>query len=320
MSSIRSISDAGAYTVVGGGIMDREQKDGSGLSIVLLNRGAKPFRTELFSELCKLGVREVISIESGPCPYDVDVLAKRYERLRFMIFARDSSIGARIDAAFRESMSDYVFVLQGDMKITASAISSRVFSKISDRGRLCTVPVFRDDDDELLPSAMAPVLSKDGRFDVHPMRPEGAEAPTVMPWDYAGIYNKERHFAIGGFDSAIPEPWWQKLEYGMRAWLWGEEIRTHSALKMGYMEEIPPEDTSVGSGYRRFFLKTLAVKRRGDSTRLPLSRWWLYLRTSGENSRAAKDSWKDVRHWVRSNRYRFTLDAAGLIELWDWRE
>jgi hypothetical protein len=37
--------------------MDREQKDGSGLSIVLLNRGAKPFRTELFSELCKLGVR-----------------------------------------------------------------------------------------------------------------------------------------------------------------------------------------------------------------------------------------------------------------------
>ena len=320
LTSDNTVPDAGPYTVVGGDVLDRENKDRPGLSIVLLNRGARPFRRDLFEELCRLGAMEVLSIESSPCPYDVESLTKRHEKLRFLIFAEESSTGARIDSAIHEALSDHIFVLHGDMKINAAGISSRVFSKIAERGRICTVPVFRDNEGVLLPTAMAPMPGRGGSFDLQPTAAADGEAPTLVPWDYAGIYRKDKHLAIGGFDTRISDPWWQKLDYGMRAWLWGEEIRTHSALRVGYLDERPPEDSTPGPGYRRFFLKNLAVRRRGDIGRLPRSRWWLYLRSSGESAGATREIWKEIRIWVNTNRYRFVKDAAELTELWDWSE
>ena len=316
--SDRTVPDAGPYTVIGGEVLDRERKDRPGLSIVLLGRGASVFRRDLFEELCKLGAREVLSIESGPCPYDVESLTRRHEKLRFLIFAGESSTGARIDSAIREALSDHVFVLHGDMKINAAGISSRVFSKISERGRLCTVPVFRDNEGELLPTALGPLPGRGGAFDVQPTAAADGEVPTLVPWDYTGIYRKDKHLALGGFDPLIIEPWWQKLDYGMRAWLWGEEIRTHSALRVGYLKEMLPEDSTPGPGYPRFFLKNLAVRRRGDTGRLPRSRWWSYLRSSGDSAVATRELWLEIRAWVNANRFRFVRDATELTELWDW--
>ncbi len=235
-----------------------------------------------------------------------------------MIFSESSSPGAQIDAAFREALSDHIFVLHGDMQITASSISSRVFSKIAERERLCAVPVFRDASGEELPTAIGPVPGRNGSFETQPSAAGGREAPTLCVWDYSGIYRREKHLAIGGFDADILEPWWQKLEYGLRAWLWGEELRTHPALRVSYLDEPPSEDSSPGPGYRRFFLKTLAVKRRGDFARLPRSRWAAYRRSSGESASATRESFREIRRWVEANRFRFMIDAAQLTELWDW--
>jgi len=315
-----SVPDAGPYTVIGGDSLDREQKDRPGLSIILLNRGTRAFRRDLFDELCKIGGREVISLESAPCPYDVETLTRRHDILRFVIFSEDSSTGARIDAAMREALSDHIFVIQGDMKLNAAGISSRVFTKIAERGRLCTVPVFRNPEGELIPTAVSPLPGKGGVFDVRPTAAADGENPTLMPWDYSGIYRRDRHFGIGGFDPLIIEPWWQKLDYGMRAWLWGEEIRTHSALRVEYLDEVLPEDSTPGPGYRRFFLKNLAVRRRGDTGRLSRSGWWAYLRSSGESAAAGRHTWKDVKNWVSANRYRFLHDAGEITELWEWGE
>jgi hypothetical protein len=204
------------------------------------------------------------------------------------------------------------------MKINTAAISSRVFNKITERSRLCTVPVFRDLQGEPLPTAVGPVAGHGGSFDVRPVMASSGEVPTLLPWDYTGIYKKDRHLALGGFDPLITEPWWQQLEYGMRAWLWGEEIRTHSALRLGYQGEMPPVDQTPGTGYRRFYLKTLAVRHRRDAGRLNCFGRWSYTRTSGESPRATRETWRDVRTWVKTNRYRFIRDAADLTALWDW--
>lgn len=314
------VPDSGPYTVIGGDVLDREQKDRPGISIVLLNRGAKPFRRDLFEDLCRLGAIEVLSIESSPCPSDVESLTKRHDKLRFLIFAVESSTGARIDAAMREALGDHVFVLHGDMKINAAGISSRVFSKIAERGRLCTVPVFRDSEGELLPTVLAPLPGRGGSFDVQPTAAADGESATLIPWDYTGIYRKDKHLGLGGFDPLIANPWWQKLDYGLRAWLWGEEIRTHSALRVAYLDERPPEDFTPGSGYRRFFLKNLAIRRRNDMGRLPRTQWWYYLRSSGETAGSTRETWKEIRGWAQTHRYRFLRDSAELIELWDWGE
>ena len=169
-----------------------------------------------------------------------------------------------------------------------------------------------------MPTAICPLPSGDGRFDARPMAPEEGEAATLAPWDYTGIYRKDRHQAIGGFDASISESWWQKLDYGMRAWFWGEEIRLHPALRMRYLEDPPAEDASPGPGYRRFYLKNLAVRRLGDSAKLSGKAWRSYLRTSGDSPAGARRERKEIREWVYRNRFRFVKDALDLAETWDW--
>ncbi len=318
MNTTPSISDG--YTVVGGNALDREIRDRPGLSIILLNRGSRQFRQGLFEELAKLGAREVVSIESYPCPYDVEPLVKRHPSLRFLIFSGPENTGVWLDAAMHEAQCENVFVIRGDMQIKAATISSRVFEKIADRGRLCTVPMFRDTEGEVLPSAVGPTSPGRGVFDVQPRQPGDRETPTILPWDYCGIYNRSLHTSIGGFDSSIKEPWWQKLDYGMRAWLWGEEIRVNGSLKASYVGESPSEDVTPGPGYRRFFLKNLAVRHRGDGACLPASAWWAYRRGSGESRGSSREDWKDIKDWVHKHRYRYLRDANELTELWDWSE
>ncbi|PIE04205.1 MAG: hypothetical protein CSA76_05360 [Spirochaetales bacterium] len=313
-------SDAGPYTVVGGGLLDKSVQDRPGLSIILLNRGNRQFRSDLFEELCKLGAYEVISLESAPCPYDVEPLVKRHERLRFMIFSRQSSDGARIDAAMREALSSHVFVIRGDLSLSAAGISSRVFSKIAERGCLCTVPVFYDSSGELLPTALYPAVINRTEFETAVVLPPEGQTSTLAPWDFCGIYRRKAHQALGGFDASIREPWWQKLDYGLRAWLWGEKIRTHSALKMEYVGSVPAEDASAGPGYRRFFLKNLGVHMRGGSASLPLGSWRAYRRSSGDSASSARAEWKEIQQWVRNNKLRFTCDVKALSAFWDWEE
>ena len=313
-------ADMLSYTVVGGESLDKESSFEEGFSVVLLNRGAKPFRQELFGELTRLGANDVVSIETFPPPADMEELSKRHRNLKFMIFSQRINQGAALNAAFREILSPYAFVVQGDMKINASSISVRVVDKIEEADRICTVPVFFDKDGEALPTLIGLIPDGRGGFSERPAVPHGSGSATLVPWDYAGIYSRIRHFAIGGFDPAIDDPWWQKLEYGLRAWLWGEEIRTHPSLKMSYADEPHMEDTSKNRGYRRFFLKTLAVKKKNDKGILPRSALWRYLKFSGESYPEVKQDWKDIRNWVLRHGYKFARESSELLELWKWSE
>lgn len=300
--------------------MDRDRKAIPGLSIALLNRGGKPFRKDLFKELESLGAREVISVETPPYPYDVEALSRVHDRLRFVLFSRPANAGIRVDVAVHEAACDHVFVLWNDMKISANAISSRVFVKIAEREQLCVAPNFLDAAGRPLPTAMTPLPGRRRSFDVQPMAARRGETPTLLPWDYSGIYRKDKHRLVGGYDGFIEEPYWQKMDYGLRSWLWGETLTTHPALKVGYVDEPPTEDASSGPGYRRFFLKNLAVRFRGDSGSLPLSRFLSYRRAGGESREVALERWRDVRRWVFENRYRFRRDAASLAATWDWED
>ncbi|MCP4295584.1 MAG: hypothetical protein GY786_08260, partial [Proteobacteria bacterium] len=73
------------YTVIGGQKTDREKKGRKELSIVLLNRGGRPFRRDLFDELTGLGAVEVISIEptsvlivGGPAPQIAEYIGRAF--------------------------------------------------------------------------------------------------------------------------------------------------------------------------------------------------------------------------------------------------
>jgi len=321
MSTTPSISSTaenygGPYTVIGGGISrSRAYPAGKpGLAILLLNRGSRQYRDRLFQEICSLGSAEVLSLELGPASHDLESLSREYENLKFLIFAQKSTIGAQINAAIREANSEHIYVMQGDMKVNISG----VFPKLTDI--LCTTPVFADRQGKTIPTSIGPVAGNKRVFDTQPRIPEKNGTPCLIPWDYTGIYSRTRHQSIGGFDSQIEEEWWQKLDYGMRAWLWGEEIRTYLSLKISYLDELHMEDLSPGIGYLRFYLKNLAVRRNKDFASLPFYLIWPLLFSAGLRMRTVHRQVCELRNWVQVNRYRFKKDAAELTELWNWSD
>ena len=89
---------------------------------------------------------------------------------------------------------------------------------------LCTVPLLKGPRSGPVPSALVPAWIRRRRLELIPWVPDKEGARTIVPFDYCGLYNKLKVQLIGGFDPAIRNPYWQKLDFGFRASLWGESL------------------------------------------------------------------------------------------------
>ena len=133
---------------------------------------------------------------------------------------------------------------------------------------LCTVPVARNARKEPIPTWQAPLWKK-RRFSLswHVPRVEGERV--LYPFDYCGLYNRLKFSQTGGYDPAITNPYWQKLDFGLRCFLWGE--RLHGTIRLGltYTGAPPQEDATPDEGYKKVWLKNLAVRTRREMGVLP---------------------------------------------------
>jgi hypothetical protein len=132
-----------------------------------------------------------------------------------------------------------------------------------------------------------------------------------------GVYDRERFIRLGGFDGTLKNTHWQFMDFGFRAWLWGEEIRSTQMVKISYDGEVPAADNTAEASYRRFYLKNLAPVFRGDYAHLPLRRFPGYFFRSGEDLFAAWEDFSAGRRWVSLNRYRWRNDARTITDRWD---
>lgn len=322
MSTTHSISDPSyaGYTVIGGTKIDRDKKEKKGLSIVLLNRGGRPFRRDLFEELTALDAVEVISVEPSSVSYDLELLTRKHSELRFILLSGDVTSGERVNIGIKEATGRYVFVLWNDMHIKASSISSRVLHKIAERENLCTVPLLQNSKNETIPSCFAPAFIKGGGIEVVPLNAVRKDLAAIYPFDFCGIYDREKFLLSGGYDISIENTFWQKMDFGFRSHMWGEKIVANTAVKINYQNEPPFEDTTVDKSYKRFFLKNLSVRYTGDAGYLPLAHFLSFWIRTGSSFPAAISEYKQIRQWVKTNRYRFKSDAMSITELWDGEE
>lgn len=305
------------YTVIGAHKKEPDHPARQGLSVLLLNRGGRPFREELFKELSRLDVTEIISVENRSLGGgDFEEYTSLYENLRFILTDNCITPGEKINIGITEALCDNIFVIWNDMQLNSRELSHRLFQKIIEKRVLCTVPVLHSYKGQLIPTCMTPLSSK-GILKVLAL--ENKElGKSLFPFDYTGIYNKEKFIRSGGYDYYIKNPYWQKMDFGLRAYLWGEEILPHSSLKVSFTTDRDlSENTTPDASYRLCYLKNLSVRFNGDSGVLPLSRFIKYFDKSGST---LTDAWRDfqrVRAWVKTNRYRFTTDASAIIQLWD---
>jgi hypothetical protein len=182
------------------------------------------------------------------------------------------------------------------------------------------------------------VLSAKHTFECIPVQPEYDGFPTLYPFDAAGVYDRARFVNIGGFDSTLTSPYWQYLDFGLRAWLWGEEIRCDKPVRLCVEGQTVREETTANASYQRFFLKNLApIYRRNEkkvdleaiaavsagipldtvegTAHLPISYFFSFALKSG----MGLGSWRffsEIRRWVKNNAGRFTTDSATLFKNW----
>ncbi|MDR2047841.1 MAG: hypothetical protein LBP69_00150 [Treponema sp.] len=304
-----------SYTAVGG----TERAASTGLSAVLLNRGGRYPRRTFFQELEKAGFDYIVSMEGTQERYDIEELSGRFPFVRFIFTKENIGPGEAINLAASELSGPLFFVLWNDQKLFngggAARIAELFLGETDSARRLCVVPVIQTSNFENLHTLIAPFYDR-GRIGALPAAPGYEGQPSLYPYDWAGIYDREKFIRLGGFDKAILSPYWQLMDFGFRAYLWGETIRSTGNVHLIFDGDAGPEDSTIDASYRLFYLKNLAPVFRGDYAHIPLRRFPGYLAKAGWDLLGAWNEFAKERRWVEENRNRFICDARTVTDLW----
>jgi hypothetical protein len=311
---ITSDSARAGYTVVGGpGICSR---DGCGFSLILLNRGGALSRADALEDFEKLRPDEIICLENSGNTWAVESLAARFPRVRFILPREPVSPGECVNIGMEEVKGRLAAVLWSDMKAVPPGFPEGAVRDLQEENVLCTAPWFYSKENESMPVFQAPAFLKK-KLKVLSILPSGEISSTLFPYDYCGIYSREKFLALGGYDPAIRSPWWQKADFGFRALLWGEKIVSNRLFRVTASETAPAENTGVDAGYRMFFLKNLAVRVGPEGGRLSRMSFFPFFLHSGCGLFTAFSEFRDARRWVSANSSRFKQDALSVTGHWE---
>ncbi len=317
MNIIRSISDGRAripYTVVGGPRRDRVRRYPYALTFLVVGRGDRLFKSELLKDLQGRGLGEVLWVEGAHDSTDVEPLARDFPDVRFLLLKEGSTPGDRVNIGIEESRAPLVMVLWSDTRL--GSFPADILGPAEKSGTLCTVPVARGLHEELIPTWQSP-LWKRRRFSLafHVPRVDGERI--LYPFDYCGLYDRLKFAQSGGFDPAIRNPYWQKLDFGLRCFLWGERLQGTTRMSLAYTGAPPEEDTTPDEGYKIAWLKNMAVRVRREMGVLPGWRMLDYMVHSDTGPVSAVQEFRAVRRWVHRHRFRFRRDPRDLMDGWE---
>ena len=316
MNTTPSTIDKVDYTVIGGKKNTSPRRSPPLISIVLLNRAGRIFKSDILSELKKLNVYEIISVEGAGEGWDIETLSVRFPGIRFIRLHKESTAGEKINIGINEADSKFVLVLYDDMSLHSGGLSERLLDRIEESGTICTVPLIQSRKQSTVPSVMSPAFMKKS-LKIVQLPPSVDGMDSLFPFDYCGIYNKDKFTQLGGYDKRITGPRWQKMDFGFRSFMWGEKIRCSTSFRIRYLDEIPEESVTPDKSYRFFYLKNLTVRFNGDTGSIPAGRYLSYHIKSGESFFTSLKEFKEARAWVELNKYRFRMDAVSITDIWE---
>jgi hypothetical protein len=261
----------------------------------------------------------------------VEELTGRFPFVKFIFLKETLNVGEQINLAVSELASPLFFVLWDDLKILngeAARMAERIFctpeelSKGANSGvgkRLCTIPVIQNAQFQILPTLITPDINRQTVRNLF-LAPAKEGTASLYPFDGVGVYDRDRFVKLGGFDCGISSTYWQLMDFGFRAHLWGETIQSTRLIRLSYNGELSPQDSTVDEDYRRFYLKNIGPVFNGDAASIPLRRFLKYLFHSGEDPFHAWEDFSQGRRWVAKNKYRFRRDVRSLTDLWEYPE
>jgi hypothetical protein len=310
MSTTPSTTD-NPYTVVGSGA---GRSAGRGISAVVLNRASRQTRAEALARFELTGVDEALAVLDSRPHYDVEQLAGKLSRTRFILLGKSTSVGQQVNIAMREARSPYVLVVWSDCE--PPAVTEKILEQVRQLNALCVVPALRTEKGAPAPSLVAPA-SYGARLRTVLTPAGGTIGTSLYPYANIGIFDRDRFLSIGGYDDQMQSGYWQSMDFGFRSYLWGESIRSLPGFRVRMARALPPDDTTADADYARFHLKNLSIRFSRDSGRLSQTQLLRFLKRSGLGITGGLREFAAIRRWVNANRYRFVQDARRVTELWE---
>ncbi|TVR70425.1 MAG: hypothetical protein EA427_05930 [Spirochaetaceae bacterium] len=256
---------------------------------------------------------DIVSVELRENSFTVESLSREFPRVRFLLLDDSVSIGARINMAMRIMNAEAILVMWSTMDPPGSI--TRALETLKRTGTVCLSPALRNERGEALPVVQVPALQR-RQLRVMTLPIRGRAVDTLFPFDYVGLYDRRRFEGLGMFDEQIGHPFWQKLDFGFRAALWGEQIRVEPTFRMTYRSMPEPEDQTASEGYERFYARNLAVRIRESGAGVPLLQALPFAIRSRKSIAEALRVFRDASGWVERNRERFLHDARTVVKEW----
>jgi hypothetical protein len=178
------------------------------------------------------------------------------------------------------------------------------------------VPELLDKELEAIPCVHIPSFF-DKKLKVIDLAPEEGTKLSLYPYDFVGLYSRPLFMALAGFDTQIASPFWQNLDFGIRAFQWGEVISLSRRTKIRYLSTPEVQSLSQEGGYDRFYLKNYWPFYAADHVEVSFWRFLKLIKPSGVKWQDVTARYTEIREWLLRHRYRFKKDLKGVIELWE---
>lgn len=303
------------YTVIGSQGADANERSLLPFTLLVLHRNNRHERADIFDRIHRLNAREVISVETVNPRWDIEAYSTSYKEFRFLLFSREpDSLGQALNIAINEATSRQVLVIWSDVQVMP--ISKAYLDEFALSRDLCIIPHIRSLTGEVLPTLHVPAGYRKA-LKILSLVPGPSQKSSLFPFDFMGLYNRDAFLQTTGFDEHILEPWWQKMDFGFRSWIWGNKMRASPGLRLQVLGEQEPEDTSIGPGYVRFYGKNMLPEFLADHGALSTRRFFAFKKASGASIGRAWQQFQDLRSWVFQHRYRFRTEARSIVEFWD---
>ncbi len=285
------------------------------ITAILLNRSGSHLKTQIFDSLIQCGFRSVVSVEPDSESFNIEEISRRYPSVKFIIPREASSEGSLINACISEFDSKYFIVLRDCFNIPKGFLTKNLAENILKGNNFCVVPRLVDKDGISIIVNFIPEAHK-GKFFIKPEQSVLDGMATLYPFDFVGIYNREKFINLGGFDYTISSSYWQNVDLALRAWLWGEKISITTKFHISYTEDIPLEKSAPDMSYIRFYLKNVLPKFRDDHGAVSRFSFPGFYFKSKCGIFEALSQFNEAFQWVKKNQFRFKKDMQYLIENW----
>ncbi len=201
-----------------------------------------------------------------------------YPEVTFIVFQNDTTTGEYINAMAAECYTDYFLIVRSDMDLIAFDGASLLSVMAGKEHPAVICPVMLSSEAEVMPTLRAPFL-RGKEIEPQAFLPDMEslkEQRTLYPVLQSGLYDRALFQRLRGYDCEIISEYYQSIDFGTRAWLFGYSVKLTKALAVRFPHRISIiEDRSECTGMNRFYTKALSIKRIAGKSLV--SKWKPYV-------------------------------------------